>query len=472
MPTLNEANVRHLLRRTEFVDRQARVDFLMSLGSIEAAVDDVMNVDVAPPSASFPPAMSDWDRGTLLAAHWLDQMVWAPRPFGERMSLFWHGHICSDFAQAYGAEYMREQIDLYRRDGLGNVAALMKTVAIQPLMLRYLDNEKNFASSPNQNFARELLELFLLGVGNYTEADVEAATAAWTGHSAHYDTRVYSFDPSKHETAEQQFLGQAINRAGDPPSAAANQTIDVILGPGVVPAGAEINAGRSTAEVSAEFLSWKLWQEFGEATSGIVPASVLAAMKSALLTTGFDIRPWVRAMLVHDEFYADATKDGLVRLPIEYSVACSVATGVTSNAIGQLWLLKIAGQAPFWPPDVSGWKPNANWINSGAMEARHRMAKGCFWDRLSTFWAHPWPERNKNYLDLPGGRFYASEIFGFGATPPMTSTAYIDRLLQLMDLRHRPASRQELIAYCDSVSIGYWVDALFLALVDPSMHVA
>ena len=139
----------------------------------------------------------------------------------------------------------------------------------------------------------------------------------------------------------------------------------------------------------------------------------MAAMKSALLTTGFDIRTWVRTMLTHDRFYDEATKTGLVRQPIEFSVAASVATGVRVNAIGGLWLLKLAGQQPFFPPDVSGWKPNGYWVNAGAMGARHRLAQGCLWKLMETYWAHDWNNRDKNFLALPGGRLYQSEIFGW-----------------------------------------------------------
>ena len=99
-----------------------------------------------------------------------------PKPFGQFI-----GKVGS-------AELMQEQIDLYRREGLGDFRAMVKTMSVQVAMLRYLDNNRNEARSPNQNFARELMELFLLEVGNYTEADVEAATAAWTGHSHNWET--------------------------------------------------------------------------------------------------------------------------------------------------------------------------------------------------------------------------------------------------------------------------------------------
>lgn len=165
------------------------------------------------------------------------------------------------------------------------------------------------------------MELFLLGVGNYTEADVEAATAAWTGHThVPTDRNSYLFDADLHETAPQQLLGRTINDTR-PPNEAGIETIEVILGTGSlgsgsVPQGAERNAGRPSREVAAEFLTFKLWQAFGEATTGSVPGGVQSAMVAGLLDNESDIRPWVRAMLVHDDFYTATARSGLVRQPV------------------------------------------------------------------------------------------------------------------------------------------------------------
>ena len=223
----------------------------------------------------------------------MDQMASVERSFGERMAFFWHGHICSELGKVESATAMREQIDLFRRRGLGpaadgsNVAELVKTMSIQVAMLRYLDNDQNFATSPNQNFARELMELFLLGVGNYTEADVEAATAAWTGHTRpRWDIDEYIFRgrpsrqrsaavPRSHDQRRRARRGRQRHDRRDPRARRS--------GVGTIPAGAEKNRGRPSNEVAAEFLSYKLWQEFGEAASGTVPAGVAAAMRAALI---------------------------------------------------------------------------------------------------------------------------------------------------------------------------------------------
>jgi uncharacterized protein (DUF1800 family) len=480
VPTLNEANVRHLLRRTEFVDRNDRVAYLLTLGSIEAAVDDIMNIAPNPPSASFAgidPA-ENWRQGVRISEHWLDQMARTARPFGERMAFYWHGHICSELGKVNSGTFMREQIDLFRTRGLGtashsgNISSLMVDMSLQVAMLRYLDNDRNVADSPNQNFARELMELFLLGVGNYNESDVEASTAAWTGHTAHWDTGAYTFSARDHQNAPQWFLGKTINAGNRPYSQSGFETIEVVLGTGplgsgTVPAGADKNVGRPTNQVAAEFLSKKLWQNFGEAASGSVPSGVLASMTSALLSTGFSIRPWVRAMLVHNDFYADATKIGLVRQPVEYVVALMAATGLPAEKAGQLWLMERTGQQLLYPPNVSGWRPNGYWVNASAMGARQQLVEGCMWRLTETTW-----DGAGGYIDLPFGQLTKSWL----ESASRTSTEVVDRVLVLTGLAARisAAARQRIIAHLDSPEIHRWMrfDALMLVLSSPEMHVA
>lgn len=474
MPALNEPNVRHLLRRTEFVDRDSRVAELLSKGSISAAVDDIMSVPANPPSCAFDPADHNWWRGVRLAEHWIDQMATSSRPFGERMALFWHGHLCTEIAKTRFAETMRSQIDLFRRRGLGTAAApsrfgdLLKAVAIQPAMLRYLDNNRNFKDSPNQNWARELMELFVLGVGNYTEADVEAATAAWTGHTDGWDTDVYFFDPAQHHTGALTFLGQRINDAskGHSYREAGNQTIDVMLTSGVIPSGAASNAGRASSDVAAEFLSHKLWQEFGEADSGGVPPGVMGAMKSALHADGkaFGIRPWVRAMLTHDDFYAASTRSGLVRQPIEFLVALMIATGVTTSEASSIGLLDRAGQRPLTPPNVSGWRPNGYWVNASAMEARARLVQMIVW----AIQKGPWEDTVSGYIDFPGGRITRQQM------KDDTDRQFVERVVAALEVHLTDATLDRMTEHLRHPEVRSWfrLDAVMLALLSTEMHVS
>ncbi len=466
MPAFNEANVRHLLRRTEFVDRPARVAELLALPTFEAAVDNVLATEVNPPSVVFRAEDRNWRRGEHLTHFWLDRMAHdSSRPIQERMAFFWHGHLVSEFGKVGSAELMREQIDLYRRDGLGNVRNLVTAMSIQVAMLRYLDNNENRATSPNQNFARELMELFLLEVGNYTEADVEAATAAWTGHTDDWETDLYEWRADWHDGSVKQFLGQTINNGGDP-TLHGFETINVILGNGIIPAGAEKahNRGRPSREVAAEFLSKKLWQEFADTAQ---PASAMAAMRDTLVANDFAIRPWVRRMLLLDEFYTDAAKTGLVRQPTELLVAYLVASGQRSEHASPLWLMEGTGQRLLFPPNVSGWKPNGYWINASAMERRASIAQRFLYRMLDGYWDEG------GVVQMAGGSVSREDIIArVDQVPVMSDAQVVDTFLSLMHLQLPEPTRSTIINHIAAGSVWNRTDALLLILLAPEMHVA
>jgi uncharacterized protein (DUF1800 family) len=475
-PPLTEANVRHLLRRTEFVDRPHRVSELMAMESIDAAVADVLAVSADPPSVTFTaPADRDWERGQDLTHFWLDRMAHdSARPLQERLAFFWHGHFCSEFGKVGSSMLMREQIDLWRREGLGDIHSLASTMSTQVAMIRYLDNNRNKKSSPNQNFARELMELFLLGVGNYTEADVEASTAAWTGHSDQWDDDVspYRWRPDWHDPSPKSFLGRPINT--DPATSAwpghGPETISVILGNGVVPSGADnvANRGRPTRDVAAEFLSRKLWTSF--ATDTPPPAGVAGAMRSALTSTGFSVRPWVTAMLTHPDFYSESVKQGLVRTPVEYVVALMVATGQRSRQANVTWLMESMGQRLLFPPNVSGWRPNGYWVNASAMEGRARTAQSFSWASSRDYW-----KGTDGPITLAGGSIMRSEITA--RTPPtqlptLSNDDLVARLLDLMRLRYSPAAVAEIVRYANGATVWERNNALLLIMLAPELHLA
>lgn len=475
---LTEANVRHLLRRTEFVDRPHRVAELLQLADIDAVVANILDVDPAPPSVTFTaPADRDWERGRDLTHFWLDRMAHdAARPFQERLAFFWHGHFCSEFSKVGSSMLMREQIDLWRREGLGNIRSLATTMSTQVAMLRYLDNNQNKRTSPNQNFARELMELFLLGVGNYTEADVEASTAAWTGHSDQWDDAVspYRWRESWHDGSPKQFLGRMINVDGARSAWPQHgpETISVMLGDGVVPSGATnvANRGRPTRDVAAEFLSRKLWTSF--ATNTPPPSGVLSAMSAALTSTNFEVRPWVTAMLTHPDFYTDAVVRGLVRTPVEYVVALLAATGRRSREADVTWLMDGMGQQLLYPPNVSGWRPNAYWVNAGAMENRARAAQQFAWASSRTYWQ----QGGQGTISLAGGSITNAEITARtpwpDQQPVLSNTDLVARLLDLMRLTLPPAAVAEVVRYADGATVWERNNACLLIMLTPEMHLA
>ncbi len=455
-----QADIEHLLRRTEFVARPARVAALVG-GTIAAAVDDILAVPANPGSVTFT-AGENWERGMELSYYWFDRMAFdSTRPLQEKMSFFWHGLLCSEFGKVGTAELMREQIDTFRFDGLGNLRLLVKKISTQVAMLRYLDNNQNRRSSPNQNFARELMELFLLGVGNYTEADVEAATAAWTGHTDDWETDAYIWNVGWHDANLKTLLGRTINNGGDP-TLHGYETIDVILGNGIVPVDATnvANRGRDTRLVAAEFISRKMWTFFAGTSP---PASVIAAMRDNAITNDFAIKPWLRVLLTSTEFYTAEVKQGLVRSPVDMMVAMLVATGLRATDNVPIWLMEGMGQAPLFPPNVSGWKHNAYFVNASAMAQRASCAQSFGWRTMDGYWDPG------GLIQLAAGTITRNEIEVTYRNQP---DQLVDRILTLMQITLSPSSREALLTFSRNAQWWERNQLILLTLLAPEFHVA
>jgi uncharacterized protein (DUF1800 family) len=452
------ADLEHLLRRAEFVARPSRVDELEPL-TLAAAVDDILATPADPGSANLTES-ENWRRGEQLTHHWLDRMAHdSPRPIQEKMGFFWHGHFCSELSKVGSADLMQEQIDTFRRGALSNVRELAIEMSTQVAMLRYLDNNQNRNTSPNQNFARELMELFLLGVGNYTEADVEAATAAWTGHSDDWQTGEYVWRADWHDGSTKRFLGRDINTGGDP-TRHGRETIEVMLGTGTIPPQAPKNAGRPSKEVAAEFLSRKLWIEFAGTEP---PAAVLTALRNAAIANDFEIRPWLKVLLTRDEFYSPAVKQGLVRSPVEFVVALLHATGRRSAAATPLWLMQGMGQRPLFPPNVSGWKHNGYWVNASAMAKRTETVRSIIWRSMQGYWG------GDGLLHLKHGTIARNDVQETWRDQPLK---VIDEILRLADLELTPNSYEALAAFARNSERWERSDLFHLVMLAPELQVA
>lgn len=457
MPTYSE--IEHLLRRTEFVARPWRVVELAAKPSLAAAVDDVMAVPADPGTATFS-AAHNWVQGEQYSYYWFNRMAHdSPRPFQERMALFWHGHFCTSLKKIELMEPLRQQLDLFRREGLSNLRSLAIKMSTQPAMLRYLDNDRNFKNSPNQNFARELMELFLLGVGNYTEADVEASTAAWTGHSDVWETGQYLWRGDEHDGSEKAFLGRTINGATQPdPKKHGQQTIEVILSNGVVPAAASSNKGRPTREVAAEFVTRKMWRFFAGTEP---PGAVVAALRDVAIANDFEIRPWVKALLLRPEFYSTEVRRGLVKPPADLMVTYLFATGLRAEQVVPLWWLEGMGQRPLCPPDVSGWKHNEVFVNAGSMAQRALAARYFMWTSMAGYWA------GDGLLHLGGGAMSRAEIEAMAGQPEH----FVDQLLARTFITYlSDQSKQVLYDHARATPWYERHEMLALVLLAPEVH--
>jgi uncharacterized protein (DUF1800 family) len=209
-----------------------------------------------------------------------------------------------------------------------------------------------------------------------------------------------------------------------------------------------------------------LWHDFADTEPS---ANAISTMRDALIGANFAILPWIRSMLVLDEFCSDRVKAGLVRTPTELVVALMVATGKPADEAGVLWLMEGMGQRPLFPPNVSGWKPNGYWVNAGAMEWRARTAQNFFWRCMQNYWS----ESGAQNLVLGRGAITRAEVTAnTKGEPNWSDAAFVDRILELAALRLSPETRQSIINYSIECSVWERVNALLLVLLAPELHLA
>ena len=430
------ADIAHLLRRAEFAVRPARLSELSPL-TIAQAVDNVL--DITPNANPQLPAEFTTDNesnrgGQLTNAYhwWLDMMATRPRPIQERMTLFWHGLFTSATSDGVGrVDLMMRQNQLYRSEGMGTLLPLTQHMAIDPAMLYYLSNASNVKGSPNENFARELMELFTLGVGNYTEDDVAASARAWTGHNAVDGT--YVFVSKRHDTGDKTFFGTTKNWDGP-------DIINEIL---------RDNAGKRA--IAARYIARKVWEFFAYPSPD---AALLDALQADFLASDLHLTSLLRTIFNRPEFYSAAAKQGLVRSPTDFMVALLVHTGLTAKDYSMRSKGDPMGQELFEPPNVAGWKANAYWMNTSALSGRGLFAK-----EVAAKLAKLAPYTGIAAMAVGDAVDWVATTFGIA---PLTTVSR-DSLVALLTTERATAKNTAEKAIAN---------LLHLALVTPEMHTA
>jgi uncharacterized protein (DUF1800 family) len=296
-----------------------------------------------------------------LKAWWWREMVATPSPFGERMTLFWHGHFTSGFDKVRDPTYMFRQNLLLRREGLGSFRELTRAVARDPAMVRYLDSSNNRKGGANENFARELLELYTLGEGEYTEADVKQAARAFTGWHNDEAKGEFRFNKGQHDDGEKTFLGRTGRFDGD-------QIVAIVF----------------EQKAAATFVTRRLWREFVSDRPDEREVERLAATFRA---ADFSVAALLRALLLSDAFWAPANRGTLVKSPVELLVGAvrQFAPGFDDpKALAEYG--KRMRQDLFNPPNVRGWPGGTWWISTETLlvrrEALARLVSGVPADRV------------------------------------------------------------------------------------------
>lgn len=288
------------------------------------------------------------ERGQALRAWWFAELLATPSPLTERMTLFWHSHLTSGLRKVNWAPFLYRQNVTWRRHAVGSYEALLKAMLRDPAMLFYLDNQSNHRREPNENFARELLELFTLGEGHYTERDVKEAARALTGWRIRPRTGEFRFVRADHDKGQKVFLGKRGAWDGD-------DIIDIIL--------ARPQAARWGVE--------RLWRALISPTPD---ADEVARLARVWRAAGYQMKPLLRATLKSSAFWEASHQGALVKSPVDLLVGTVKALELDIREPEQLAKLsRRLGQDLFEPPNVKGWPGGTRWISSHTLLLRHQM---------------------------------------------------------------------------------------------------
>jgi uncharacterized protein (DUF1800 family) len=305
-----------------------------------------------------------WLRATTLEtrrlAHWwADRMVATNRPLEEKMALFWHGHFATGEEKIRDYRKMEQQLALLHRHATGNFRALLIQVARDPAMLAYLDAAENVKGAPNENFAREVMELFTMGVGHYTEKDIREAARAFTGWID--DDLDFKVDPAKHDDGVKTFLDRAGNFDGV-------DILNTIL----------------EQKVTAEYIAAKLYKFF--ARENISP-DLAVRLGAVLRDNNYEIAPLMRTIFLSRDFYSPPSVGTRIKGPIELIVSTYRKLGVKQlPGIPDLYTVsRELGQTLLNPPTVAGWAQGRAWITPGLLLARGNFTRDVLFPDIINF---------------------------------------------------------------------------------------
>lgn len=359
-----EQNAAHLLRRAGFGGPPEEIQALVDLG-LQGAVDHLLNYEQVDDSAME----QALDQQNFLQAPpgkqlslpdiqmwWLFRMLQTKRPLLEKMTLFWHGHFATGISKVTIRELMLQQNQLFRQHALDNFQTLLLEISKDPAMIIWLDNLTNIKDAPNENYARELMELFTMGINdvidgtaNYTEEDIHESARAFTGWTLRRNQ--FYFNSSQHDYGAKSFLGQRGDFNGD--------DIVTILAP---------------RPATARFMARKLFEFFGYANP---EPAVIGELADVYLANQFSIKAVMQHLFTMGAFYSDKALYANIKSPAEF-VAGSIR--LLQPTIGPALLPYLVGimsllqQVLFNPPTVKGWDGGLSWINTASILTRCNYA--------------------------------------------------------------------------------------------------
>jgi uncharacterized protein (DUF1800 family) len=446
----------HLLRRAGFGGPPSEIDALYAKG-LEGAVSSLVDYD-AIDLTSYEASLAARNYNLLnvrgIQQWFLDRMAFSPRPFQEKITYFWNLHWTSGIAKVRGVTLILNQNKTERQYAVGKFDDLVVKISQDPAMLYWLDNWLSRNTRPNENYARELMELFTLGVDNYTQTDVTELARALTGWTIQgytqvdgYNGAVFVDNAAFHDNGSKTILGQTGN--WNQP-----QAIAILL-----------NATDARGSVSGRFIGAKLWKFFAYDDP---PDFIVDQLASAYVSSGRVIREVVRAIFLSPEFYEPHTRKSWVRSPVEYAVAQVRMLEAATDFSSAVNSLSGMGQVLFNPEDAKGWDWGTAWMNTGTVFARASLANTLATNRGGS-----------------GTRFDTGKILG--SKDASTAEKVVDILADRLNVADvAPDVRASWIAYMnanDDGSRGTWTNTaanvdkkvrglVHLMLTSPAFHLA
>lgn len=281
-----------------------------------------------------------------LRANWLQRMRRTKRPLQEKMVLFWHGHLVSGFPEVQAAEHMAMQLGLFRRMATGSFKDLILAISRDPAMLSYLDNASNRKGKPNENYARELMELFSMGVGNYTEQDVKEAARAFTGWA--FAGNKFVFRRLEHDDGVKTFLGRTGNWDG-------TDIIDIIF----------------QQPATARHLPRRLFEFFVYQRP---EDPVIDDLGRVFSRSNWSVKAVLRTIFQSELFYSPTTMRAQIKSPAELVVGTTRSLGAEVPEPVLLRAMDLMGQTLLYPPNVGGWPKGTGWITTATILIRDNFS--------------------------------------------------------------------------------------------------
>ena len=288
------------------------------------------------------------EQRSTLVNWWLDRLTDVDNPLTERMTWFWHGHWATSLGKVEYSNAMLRQNQTIRRNALGNFKTFANEMIMDGALQFWLDNNSNTVKAPNENLARELMELFTLGVNRYTETDIKEAAKALTGYSLDRESGEVTFNPSKHDSSVQTILGKSANFDGQ-------SLVEFLV----------------SRDDCATFIAERIWFRFINDSTPLPDTSIQSAFSNR------DIFKAITAAINHAAIKDEA--NSLVRPPLEWFISACRALQVTPSKLGnsnlaQNYLDKLS-QKPFYPPNVGGWPTGEIWLTAANAQYRIELAQ-------------------------------------------------------------------------------------------------